>query len=210
MPLYSQNGYGRGKYGIGDTGLIYSLPVSYYLNLLTSEYRLAPNLNSWLGVLLSPLNDTTNMLMGLTESFDLDSAVGIQLDTCGAIAGVSRTVGFQPSGGVSPVLDDTTYRLLIKATIVKNQWDGTNGSLQPTWQALLQGGTIENIDNQNMTATIVLSGAFTSVVKDLISNGYIVPRKATVQYTYTFAEQPLFGTDLSTALIAGVDTGHLV
>src|ERR1035437_8419521 len=61
MPLFSQSGYGSGKYGVADTGPLYSMSLYYYLGLLTSEYRLAPNLNFWLNDLLSPLNDTTNM-----------------------------------------------------------------------------------------------------------------------------------------------------
>src|SRR5208283_5279914 len=104
--------------------------------LLTSEYRLAPKLNSWLYDLLSPLNDTTSMIAGMTEAYDLDSAEGLQLDVDGKIAGISRTVAFQPSNGVSPILDDETYRLLIKATIAANQWDGIESSLYSIWKQL--------------------------------------------------------------------------
>jgi hypothetical protein len=64
-------------------------------------------------------------------------------------------------------------------------------------EAFNQFGRLYSLAEQSRTST-------------LISNGYIVPRKATVQYTYTFAEQPIFGTDLSNTLIAGVDLGHLV
>src|ERR1035437_529337 len=209
MPLFSQSGYGSGKYGVADTGALYSMSLYYYLGLLTSEYRLAPNLNFWLNDLLSPLNDTTNMIAGMTEAFDLGSAQGLQLDVAGQIAGVSRTVGFQPSGGVSPVLDDVTYALLIQATIAANQWGGTESSLYPIWKQLFTGGSIIINDNQNMTCTIVLSGTFTSIVQDLIVHGYIVPRPEGVLYTYVFGDFPIFGTDESNSFIAGVDLGHL-
>jgi hypothetical protein len=185
------------------------MSLYYYLGLLTSEYRLAPNLNFWLNDLLSPLNDTTNMITGMTEAFDLGSAQGLQLDVAGQIAGVSRTVGFQPSGGVSPVLDDVTYALLIQATIAANQWDGTESELYPIWTKLFPGGSIIINDNQNMTCTIVLSGTFTSIVQDLIVHGYIVPRPEGVLYTYVFGDFPIFGTDESNSFIAGVDLGHL-
>ena len=208
MPLYSQSGYGSGKYGIADTGPLYSMSIYYYLGLLTSEYRLAPNLNSWLYDLLSPLNDTTNMLAGMTEAFDLGSAQGLQLDVAGQIAGVSRTVGFQPSGGVSPVLDDATYDLLIQATIAANQWDGTESTLYTIWKQLFPGGNINIIDNQDMTCTIVLTGAFTSIIQDLIVNGYIVPRPEGVEYNYVFGNLPIFGfSDTNTEYIAGWNTG---
>ena len=209
MPLYGQSGYGSGKYGVAETGPIYSLSIYYYLNLLTSEYRLAANLNSWLFDLLSPLDDTTNMISQMTEAFDLGFATGEQLDILGQIVGVSRTVGFQPSYGVSPILDDVTYSLLIQATIANNQWDGTESELYPIWASLFPGGTIIINDNQNMTCTIVLTGSFTSIVQDLIVNGYIVPRPEGVEYTYLFGDMPIFGTDENNSFIAGVDLGHM-
>lgn len=207
MPLYGQSGYGSGKYGVADTGPIYSLSIYYYLNLLTSEYRLAPNLNAWVYDLISPLNDTTNMLSQMTGAFDLGSAEGEQLDILGQIVGVNRTVGFQPSNSVSPILDDATYTLLIQATIANNQWDGTEESLYPIWQQIFPGGTIAIIDNQNMTCTIVLTGTFTSIVQDLIVNGYIVPRPEGVEYTYEFGNLPIFGFGPDTEYIAGWGTG---
>jgi hypothetical protein len=209
VPLYNQSGYGTGRYGIADTGPIYALGISYYLGLLTSEYRLAPNLNAWLQDLLSPLNDTTNMITGMTEAFDLSYAEGVQLDVLGQIAGVSRTVGFQPSHGVSPILDDATYALLIQATIAANQWDGTEEALYPIWAQLFPGGSITIVDLQNMSCDIVLTGTFTSIIQDLIVNGYIVPRPEGVEYEYVFGDFPIFGTDESNSFIAGVDLGHL-
>ena len=209
MPLFNQSGYGSGKYGIADGGPIYSLPLSYYLSLLTSEYRLAPNLNAWLRQLLEPMDDTTNCLSTVTPAFDLDQAEGVQLDVLGAIIGQSRTVAFQPSAGVSPVLVDDTYRLLLRASIAQNQWDGTVNSLQSLWQTLFPGGTIRIVDNQNMSATVVMSGAFSSISQDLISHGYIVPRPMGVQYTYIYGNLPIFGTDENNGFIAGLDLGHL-
>lgn len=208
MPLYSQSGYGTGKYGAQDFGPIYSLSIYYYLGLLTSEYRLAPNLNSWLYDLLSPLNDTTRMISGMTEAYDLDNAEGVQLDVAGLIESVSRTVGFQPSNSVSPILDDDTYRLLIKATIAANQWDGTESSLYAIWKKLFPGGSINIIDNQDMTCTIVLTGSFTSIIQDLIVNGYIVPRPEGVLYNYEFGNLPIFGfSETNTTYIAGWNLG---
>jgi hypothetical protein len=209
LPLYSQSGYGSGKYGIADGGPIPPLSLSYYLNLLTSEYRLAPNLNAWLAELLTPLNDNSNMVAQMTEFYDLDSAAGVQLDVLGVIAGISRTVGFQPSDSVSPILDDDTYRILIKATIANNQWDGTESALYPIWAALFPGGSLTIVDLQNMSCDIVLTGTFTSIILDLVVHGYIVPRPEGVLYNYIFGGLPIFGTDESNSFIAGVDLGHL-
>lgn len=187
--------------------IIGQLPISYYTGLLTSEYKGATNFNAWLTAVLQIADDISNCLASVYQAFDLDFAVGVQLDILGQIIGVSRTVPFQPSGSVSPVLDDDTYRILLKATAANNQWDGNIGSLYPIWTYLFPGGRIAILDNQDMTATIIVSGSFTSIIKDLISNDMIVPRPQAVKYTYEFGSTPLFGFDRNDSFIAGFDTG---
>jgi hypothetical protein len=186
---------------------VQSLPPGYYQNLLTSEYKTTEKFNQWLLAVLNIANDISNCLETISSAFDLNYAVGVQLDTLGVIVGVSRVVPFQPRFGVSPVLDDTTYRILIRATIANNQWDGKIGSLYPIWNELFSGGHITIQDNQNMTANILVTGPFTSIIQDLITNGMIVPRPQTVEYTYNFGELPFFGFDLENGFIAGWDTG---
>jgi hypothetical protein len=202
-------GYGLGGYGAGTYGgqPIILLPLSYYLGLLTSEYQGSTNYLSWVQALLQPLDDASNCLSLMTLAFDLDQAVGVQLDVLGVIIGQSRRVNFQPRNGVSPVLDDATYRVLLKARIAQNQWDGTVDGLQGVWESLFPGGRLSINDNQNMSATVILSGAFSSITQDLITNGLIIPRPEGVQYTFTFAALPLFGFDRTDAFVSGFDAG---
>lgn len=185
-----------------------SRPISYYTSLVTSQYQNAPKFLTWLESCLKKFDDASNCIDGLAWKFDLDSAIGSQLDTIGVIVGQARTVGFQPSGGVSPILDDATYRLLLKARIAQNTWDGKISSLQPIWQNLFPGGRINLQDNQNMTITVTLAGNFTSIIQDLISNGYIVPRPEGVLINYLFGTQPFFGCDRNDSYVAGADVGH--
>jgi len=203
-PSYGTGGYGQAGYGNEP---IENLPMGYYQSLLISQYVNSPKLNALLYVLLKKFDDVSECLVKFDTAFDLDSAVGPQLDALGAIAGASRTVNFQPMGGVSPVLDDNTYRIYIKAKIAQNQWDGTITSLFTIWKYLFPSGSIIIADNQNMTATIFLSGSFTSIIQDLITNGFIVPRPEGVEYTYDFAELPAFGFDLDNSYVAGFDVG---
>lgn len=206
-PYYGTQGYGTGGYGNEP---IENLPTGYYTGLLTSQYRNSLKLNALLYVLLRKFDDVSQALVKMDTALDLDGAVGAQLDMLGATVGANRIVGFQPTGGVSPILDDTTYRLYIKAKIAQNQWDGTLPSLYPIWAALFPEGSIIIIDNQNMTADITLKGAFTSIIKDLITNGYIVPRPEGVLYTYLFGVLPFFGFGESPGFIEGFGLGHWV
>lgn len=186
---------------------IQSLPVGYYLDRLTSQYSAAVNFDKWMLTVLSIANDISTCLQSITPAFDLDYAVGVQLDILGVIAGVGRIVNFQPSGGISPILDDVTYRLLIRATLANNQWDGRIGSLYSIWSTLFPGGHITIEDNQNMTANIILTGTFSSIIQDLITHDLIVPRPQAVQYFYLLGDLPFFGFDLNNQFIAGWDVG---
>lgn len=204
---YGTGGYGQGGYGNSP---IENQPLGYYLQLLTSQYRppSSPKLNAFLYVLLKKFDDVSKCLVQMDTALDLDSASDAQLDMLGATVGVSRTVPFQPSNNVSPVLNDVTYRILIKARIGWNQWNGTIDGLYTLWQQLFPGGRIVIEDQQNMTANIVVVGALTSILQDLITNGFIVPRPEGVLYNYIVTTLPAFGFDSSAGFIAGFDTGH--
>src|SRR6185312_9698578 len=192
---FGQGGYGQWRFGGGRGPL--ALTPEYYVSLVTSEYQQSPKMLAWLRSNLQPYQDINILLYGWLSNFDIDLAVGVQLDTLGVIVGQSRTVGFQPSAGVSPILDDETYRILLKARIAQNHWDGKSNSLQAIWQNLFPGGRIAVDDGQNMTATILLSGSFTSITQDLIIHGYIVARPQGVLYNYVLGTLPLFGFDLN-------------
>ena len=208
-PFYGARGYGTGGYGNEP---IETLPIGYYQSILTHQYTTpnSPKLNALLTVLLKKFDDVSQCLVKMDTALDLDSAVGAQLDMLGATVGAARTVGFQPSNGVSPVLDDTTFRIYIKAKIAQNSWDGTRGSLYTIWQQLFPSGQIILIDNQNMTCSITLKGTFTSILKDLITNGYIVPRPEGVLYTFVFPTLPAFGFGSSPGFVSGFGVGHWV
>jgi hypothetical protein len=210
MSNRTQGGYGAGGYGVGgygQGGAPFLEPVSYYLSLITSEYQSSPKALAWLAALLQPLNDIANCLYLFNWVLDISNAIGAQLDILGQIVGVNRTVNFQPTGGASPVLDDATYRVLLLATIARNQWDGTIDGLYNTWLLLFPGGSIQIIDNQDMSFNVVLSGSFTQIIQDLINHDLIVPRPEGVKINYGFAGLPVFGFDRHDSYVSGFDQG---
>jgi hypothetical protein len=209
---FGAGGFGYGGYG--GTGFFQPLQAEsrqYYQGLITSEWQGSTKFIEWFNAVLSPIFDLIQFLTGLDDNFDLDMASGVQLDILGTIVGARRVVPFVPSNGVSPILDDPTFLLLIKATIVRNQFNGlNNGTLQTIWQTLFPGGTIVIDDQQNMTANVFLTGQFTSIITDLINHNMIVPRPQGVQYNFFTPTLPVFATDQNTAFAAGVDLGHIL
>ena len=214
MGAIAYPGFGEGRFGEQYFGAPPLLGVSsilqYYLSLVTSEYQTSPNMLAWLQANLQLFLDDLSCVELFTSAFNLDVAIGPQLDILGVIIGESRTVSFQPSNGVSPVLDDATYRFLLKCHVFWNHWDGQLESILLFWRRVFPGGVLIITDNQDMSATVYIAGAFTSIIKDLVANGYILPRPQGVLYNYVFPTLPLLGFDRNDSFQAGWDLGHFV
>ena len=185
--------------------------IDTYRRLLTSEYRHSPKLINWLLWLLNEGTTYTNFIQMFVKAFDLDVAVGQQLDTIGRLVGVRRLLDFVPSGGESPLLDDATYRFLIKATIIKNTWKGKLEDLYSAWRILYPETELFQIqDLQDMTYNVIIAGAFTSLQKELISKGYIIPKPEGVRINLmTITDTtgyPLFSYDLDTLYYSGYNS----
>jgi hypothetical protein len=195
-----------------------SRDMSYYIALITHQYQNSSKFLAWLAACLQPLQDAAHCLDHMWYDFDLDNAVGIQLDTLGLISGVSRTVGFQPSNSVSPILDDPTYRILLKSKILLNQWNGQIQTIEAAWGNIFPGGHIYIQDNGDMSITITTSGGITSIQNDLITNDYIIPKPEGVFIIGSavppgppiFGTKPYFGFDQSNDYIAGFDISHWI
>lgn len=182
--------------------------ITPYLDLVTPEYQDSPNFLSFLQIFLQKLDDAYNCAQAIEAAFDLDNAVGTQLDMLGQIAGATRLLPFQPSNGANPMLGDDDYRVLIKATIGRNMWDGRIDTLYPLWKNLYPNGSISIQDNQNMTMTVYLTGNFSSIQIDMITNGLIIPRPEGVLINYALGTYPLFGFDQDNSYISGFDKGN--
>jgi hypothetical protein len=184
-----------------------SKPFSYYQGLITSEYKNSVKFNAWITANLKYLDNNSQITDMLDAVFDIDAAIGVQLDALGVILGRSRTLTFQPSDGVSPVLEDNYYRLVLKAKILINHWDGLLQSISPQWSILFPNSVFIVRDNQDMSMDIIIS-ATTPLERDLLEHAYIVPKPQGVLINYYFGTEPFFGYDLETSSISGYEEGQ--
>lgn len=184
------------------------MDINRYLNLITSQHRQQPKFIAWLGAPLTIADDYATLINEFLEDFDLETAIGAQLDMLGEVVGVSRTVSFEPSGGVSPKLDDDVYRSVIKAKIAKNQWDGTITGLVEIYKSIFPETVMLIQDYQTMNVTITLLGAGSTLQQELTANGYFVPKAEGVNYTYVFATDVIFAFDIDNAYYSGFDSGY--
>lgn len=182
--------------------------LNTYLNLITSEHRDKTKYQAFVRLLLTPIINLQNLHHSMMSMLNLDTSTGKQLDIIGGILGLSRKVNFQPTGGESPILDDDYYRLILKAKVAKNQWDGTKKGLYDLWENLFPHNPVLLVDRQNMTATVAVVGLTDQLSRDLILHGYIVPKPVGVLYEYGFTDRPIYSQNLDTEWLKGFDEGY--
>lgn len=152
------------------------MAIDRYIDLSTSQHKTKPKFKAWLSSALSIVNDGMTATKLMPDNFDIDTAIGKQLDVLGEIIGRSRIVNFQPADGSSPVLDDEDYRLILKAKIAQNQWDGTIPQVYKTWRSLFPDMNLYVLDNQDMTMSALLDGQLDPIATELVTAGYIIPK----------------------------------
>ena len=214
--------------------------IGQYEDLIVPEHQGQPNFTATVDLSCQPYVDEQNLLANYDLLFDLDVAVGAQLDAVGVRIGRSRQVTtpltgvyfawdtaglgwdqgywqgeFDPSTGVTS-LDDATYRLLLRAIIITNTWNGTVNGAAPALAVLFNNtttpGTLIFIYNgMNMTETIGITGQQPPVIfQALLATGEIPLVPAGVLVNYVMISNPtgaIFGFDNENAYIAGWDVG---
>lgn len=180
------------------------MAIESYKNLITSQHKVQPKFMAWLSSALAIADDGMETATDIPADFDVDSAVGAQLDILGVIVGRGRELNFQPSGGEAPVLDDANFRTALKAKIAQNQWDGTIPQIYDIWVSLFPDLDLKIVDNQNMTMAAIISGQIDPIITEMVASGYIIPKPVGVGLTIIGAsevsENVYFG-----ALVSGMD-----
>jgi len=171
-----------------------------WLKLITFPHYNKPKFMAMMRVLLQPLADVIYNLRHMVEvDFDIDQAVGSQLDIIGQWVGRSRilevplqnvffTLDTGPGldvgilrGPLDPTtelvnLPDPQYRILLYATIAANNWDGTVQGAYEAYAIIFGPGgyTLLIIDHQDMSMDLLLGGPAPDVVtKALFTQGYL-------------------------------------
>lgn len=213
------------------------MTLNEYLNLVTSQYRQQPNFINTLTANLSILTRLQDLLNETnTTAFDIETAVGDQLDVIGKWVGLSRQIpipipgvyfswdgtdpfvgwdfgSWQPLNSPTEIttLPDDVYRTFIKAKIAANRWDGTTTGAYEIWDQVFSDITILIQDNQNMTYDLALIGeVIDSLTLALLENGFLPLKPEGVRINILYIpvdDNPLFGWDIENDFIKGWDEG---
>lgn len=160
--------------------------IQHYLGLLPSQSQELPRFNAVITALVEAFVRQQALVEDLPVDYDLDTAIGAQLDVIGEWVGISRvfpvpitdvyfewdsvdvTLGwdaglwkgeFDPSTGPR-LMNDEDYRRIIRTKILINMWDGSYEQLLVIWNALLPEGRLGLvIDGQDMTMSLGYEGS---------------------------------------------------
>jgi len=203
------------------------MTIENYLNLITSKHRDKPKFEATVTVGVSPFAKIQDVLNGLPADFDIDTAMGVQLDAVGVWIGRSRRIDtpltgiyftwegllsegwnsgswkgeFDPDSGLVDLPDDA-YRTLLKTKIAANNWDGTIPDAYKIWTSVFGADRFILIqDRQDMSMVIGIAGQpLDTIEQALLVNGYIPIKPEGVQVLYYAVAPsvgPLFSWDVS-------------
>lgn len=215
-----------------------SADITAYVGLITSEHAGKPKFVALLSGLVQPVADMAAVAQALETLFDLDTAVGQQLDYVGQWVGLTHSLktpitGVFASLDVAPGLDqgiiwtpytptdgleqlpDQQYRTALRARILNNQWDGSLSQAYQIYDALFAGSAFTPFiqDNGDRSIYIGLTGAVPDALTlAMLTQGLLDVRPAGVQilsYVTPSANAPILALDVENQYFAGLDQGAL-
>lgn len=220
--------------------------IDKYLALITSEHNQKPKFVATVSALITNLVTLQNLVQTFPDLFDVDLAVGQQLDVVGEWIGISRylqtelpnvffsldTPGLGLDQGVwkgkfdsttgLTVLEDQHYRILIKAKIVANNWNGSIPNAYSAWDTLfveegikilIQDGTAAHhadfsLDDSNPFVGLDYGSWYSSTSEYPVAGGMTAYQILIAPYEIPPPLIPRFALDTVTGLYRGLDGGY--
>lgn len=171
--------------------------IQRYLDGIASQHKIRPRFMAHLTAILNKIDGAHGVAKDLPCAYYVRDAVGAQLDVIGSIVGANRRFSSSLLPDQPTELSDDVYRQLIQATIVRNQWDGTNGTFEEIWRTTLDSLNATYHDNQDMTMDIDILGDIEPVMTELILSGKFLPQPMGGQVTVNLRTESVVSATVS-------------
>ena len=156
--------------------------TKYYTNLLIKQYNNKLKAKATIELLVkNSLLLYVNIINKFIESFNINTAIGKQLDIIGSIAGINRIHNDET---LEPI-DDDTYRILIKMKLINNYSMNSIKSIVDGVYNFLNDKLVF-VNNTNMTISYIIFGEKenSNIIKILTKDRNILPAPAGVYVNY--------------------------
>ncbi|MFT0547504.1 DUF2612 domain-containing protein [Allopusillimonas ginsengisoli] len=164
-----------------------------------SQYRNQPKFIDWLAIARRMGGSIYDAAVAVRQSYDIDKAQGVQLDTIGRIVVFNRdfigqltmqTAEFDLTDGAEcgdddaifsearvsndTAMSDDLFRLAIKAKIMKNNGDATVESILETMVVLVEPAFLRINDLEDMRFSIEFAGDITELERWALFNANLI------------------------------------
>ena len=150
---------------------------SYYSNLLIMQYHNKPKAKATIEATVGLLPD--DLIMEVINGFDIETAVGKQLDILGEYVGVDR---YYLVDNQAELLNDEDYRILIKLKAISNTSDLSYKSLEEALYNFF-GNSVRMDSVGNMEMTYFVPKNKTPIIQAAIQKE-VLPRPMGVRCSY--------------------------
>ncbi len=174
-----------------------------------AQYADKPKAVQWYNITPTIGDEISNVYEMVRNTYDIDAAVGAQLDVIGRIVVIDRGFEsfvvfdldtyfggdglapqfggvdsqFEPTGEVlSSEVSDAVFRILIRAKIAKNNSEATLDGVVGALSYITSSSNIKVIDNENMTMSVAFGSELTDIEKFVFNTFDVVPRPQGVQF----------------------------
>lgn len=173
-----------------------------------AQYRNQPKAVDWYAITRVLGGQISAAAQAVRESYNIDTAVGAQLDVIGRIVVADRNflsatplfpgLFAEPDGdefgdtdamfsetsiGTDSQMSDEFFRLVIRAKIVKNNSDATIESILRGMNFLVPGANVVRvIDGEDMSFAIEFAGQITDLERWALLNASLVPKPQGVRF----------------------------
>lgn len=178
-------------------------------NRIYAQYRDKPKAVAWYNIVPSLADEIESAYEAVRMSYDIDAAVGQQLDVIGRIVVIDRGfesfVAFEPDtyfgadndesqfGGISAQfqsvggvltqqVSDAIFRTLIRCKIARNNSDATLDDIATALEFITGSDDIRVVDNEDMSFSVSFGSELTDIQRLVFSTFDVLPRPQGVRF----------------------------
>lgn len=181
-----------------------SADITPYTGLVPVANSSQPNFMAMVAATVQPFADITAFENTINSDYDIDTAIGVQLDTLGQLIGIARPGGFS----------DDFYRVILKVRILNNHWQCNKPSAYDLANTLFSSlgfaFFIEDHADLSITLGVIGEGIPSEEIITLLTGGYLDVKPVTIRiagYAYPSGPGPIFAFDIENTNFAGFDAG---